>query len=199
MKKISRRHFLRNAGLSLGATGLAKGGPLHDRDTDAVSGAVIAAPGTTGPKSPSTDFRYSPLSWQTAYCFPDDRFKSLVGERGELRYGNPGPGSGSQYFSEIVEFSVLGMEPDKFLYQRLEAPSVPIIHTAISRPEAFLELTTLAIRRRLEMVMELSRQLPVLDPMENMKSLSRCIAFWERYEPQERFSSLQRSLAIPSV
>jgi len=35
--------------------------------------------------SAAIDFRYSPLSWQTAYCFPDDHYKSLVGEHGDLR------------------------------------------------------------------------------------------------------------------
>ena len=54
------------------------------------------------------DFRYSPLSWQTAYCFPDDHYKSLIGERGELRYGHPGQGGGIANFPEVVEFSLRG-------------------------------------------------------------------------------------------
>ena len=93
------------------------------------------------------DFRYSPLSWQTAYCFPDDHYKSLIGEHGELRYGHPGQGAGINYFPEVVEFSLLGMEANEVRGQRLEAPGVPIIHTRIDRPEAFLELTTFATQR----------------------------------------------------
>jgi hypothetical protein len=94
--------------------------------------------------SPTIDFRYSPLSWQTAFCFPDDHYKSLVGEHGDLRYGHPGQGAGIEAFPEVVEFSLLGMEPDEVRWQRLEGPGIPIIHTRIDRPEAFLQLTTFA-------------------------------------------------------
>ena len=109
------------------------------------------SPGQTGPL-PAIDFRYSPLSWQTAFCFPDDPFKSLVGERGDLRYGHPGiPAKGrvkpNDYFPILVEFSLLGMEPDVVGRQQLEAPALPIVHTRIDRPEAFMELTTFATNR----------------------------------------------------
>jgi len=96
---------------------------------------------------PVIDFRYSPLSWQTAYCFPDDHYKSLAGEHGDLRYGHPGQGAGIDYFPEVVEFSLLGMEKNEVSGQRVEGPGVPIIHTRIDRPEAFLELTTFATQR----------------------------------------------------
>ena len=101
-----------------------------------------------GHQVPSTaiDFRYTPLSWRTVYCFPDDLHKSLVGEHGDLCYWNPGRPAGAQYFPQIVEFSLLGMEPDQLGWQRLEAPGIPIIHTRIDRPEAFLEITTFATR-----------------------------------------------------
>ena len=82
------------------------------------------------------DFRYAPLSGQTAFCFLDDHAKSLVGERGELRYS-----------SLTVEFSLLGMEPNVVVQQRLEAPEIPVVHTRIERPEAWLELTTFATNR----------------------------------------------------
>ena len=96
---------------------------------------------------PAIDFRYSPLSWQTAYCFPDDHHKSLIGEQGELRCSHPGLGGGIVYFPEVVEFSLLGMEANEVRVQQLEAPGVPIIHTRIDRPGAFLELTTFATQR----------------------------------------------------
>ena len=100
--------------------------------------------------SAAIDFRFSPLSWQTAYCFPDDHHKSLVGERGELRCGHPGQGGGIAYFPEVVEFSLLGMEGNEVREQKLESPGIPIIHTRIDRPEAFLEITTFATQRAAE-------------------------------------------------
>ena len=87
-------------------------------------------------QSSAIDFRFAPLSGQTAFCFPDDHAKSLIGERGELRYANV-----------TVEFSLLGMEPDVVARQRLEAPEIPVVHTRIERPEAWLELTTFATNR----------------------------------------------------
>jgi hypothetical protein len=112
------------------------------------SGAALAAPAWSGgPADSAIDFRYSPLSWQTAYCFPDDHAKSLVGERGELRYGHPGLNKPIDYFPVVVEFSLAGMEADRVTWQKLEAPGVPIVHTLIERPEAYIELTAFATDR----------------------------------------------------
>jgi len=36
---------------------------------------------------PPVDFRYAPRLQQAAFCFPDDPHKSLIGEKGDLRYG----------------------------------------------------------------------------------------------------------------
>jgi hypothetical protein len=93
------------------------------------------------------DFRYAPSSWRTVYSLPDDPYKSLVGDRGELLYWNPGRPAGAQYFPQIVEFSLLGMESDERGEQRLESPGVPIVHTRIDRPQCFLQITTFATRR----------------------------------------------------
>jgi hypothetical protein len=109
--------------------------------------ALVSAPQLAGqgldPDS-AIDFRYAPLSWQTAFCFPDDPYKSLVGERGELRYGHPGQGKPIDYFPVVAEFSLAGMEPDRVAWQRLEAPGVPIVHTRIERPAALVELIAFA-------------------------------------------------------
>ena len=94
------------------------------------------------------DFRYSPKMWQSTYCFPDEPYKSLVGERGDLRYGHPGTGHGIHYFPITVEFSLNGMEKDRIIWQRLESPEIPIIHTRIERDEAYMELTTFATNRK---------------------------------------------------
>ena len=92
------------------------------------------------------DFRHAPLEWQSTYCFPDDPHKSLVGERGDLRYGFDRRRK-VNYFPQTVRFTVRGMESDQVSWQRLESPGTPIIRTRIDRPEAFLELTTFATNR----------------------------------------------------
>jgi hypothetical protein len=140
-----RRDFLKILGGAAGATVLAPAdfvaAPADAAQGEAEQKAVASLQDTDS----AIDFRYSPLAWQTAYCFPDDHHKSLVGQRGELRCGHPGhDGKGLHWFSEVVGFSVLGMESDKVHDQRLESPGVPIVHTRIDRPEGFVELTTFA-------------------------------------------------------
>ncbi|MEK7406127.1 MAG: hypothetical protein AAB225_13555 [Acidobacteriota bacterium] len=119
---------------------------MHRRRFLQSAGAAAMLPGATQDLSSAIDFRYSPLAWQTAFCFPDDPYKSLVGERGDLRYGHT-RGKPLHYFPVTVEFSAGGMEADRLSRQRLEAPGVPIVHTRIDRPEAYLELTTFATNR----------------------------------------------------
>ena len=155
MSGSSRRKFLRSLSLGLGTAGVAGGAPglIGARSLAQIEfeGGIdieknLGAEGSK-PALTAVDFRQSPLSWQTAYCFPDDPYKSLIGERGELRYGHPGQSAGLAYFPQVVEFSLLGMEPNEVRGQELEAPGIPIVHTRIDRPEAFLELTTFATRR----------------------------------------------------
>src|ERR1035441_898958 len=126
MPQWNRRQFLSRSGAGLGA-GLA------------------AAPTTAGQSATPIDFRYAPLSGQTAFCFPDDPAKSLVGERGELRYA-----FAHGRFETVVGFSLSGVEPDVIARQELESPAVPIVHTRIDRAEAFLHLTTFATNRASE-------------------------------------------------
>src|SRR5579885_983008 len=118
---------------------------MHRRRFFQCAGSPLAAALLDGAAAPpAIDFRYAPRSWQTAFCFPDDPYKSLAGQRGELRYGHPGPGKPIDYFPLTVSFSLRGMEPDRVSGQSLEAPGVPLLHTRIDRPEAFLELITFA-------------------------------------------------------
>jgi hypothetical protein len=70
-------------------------------------GAALAAPAAAPQSGAAIDFRYAPLSGQTAFCFPDDPAKSLAGERGELRYG-----FAHGRFETVVGFSLSGVEPD---------------------------------------------------------------------------------------
>jgi hypothetical protein len=128
---MNRREFLNTTGLGAAVAAGAQGsdGP---------------APVQAVSLSESVDFRYSPVSFQTAYCFPDDPFKSLIGEHSDLRYGNPGAGKAAEYFTTVVEFSLLGMEADQVVRQELESPSVPIVHTYLARPEAELHVIAFA-------------------------------------------------------
>jgi hypothetical protein len=89
----------------------------------------------------SIDFRYAPLEWQSCISFTDyDSHKTLVGENGAFRYGHPET-------NEIVQLTVMGMEPDQLVRQWLEAPGVPIVHTRLDRPQAELELISFATNR----------------------------------------------------
>jgi hypothetical protein len=146
VSESSRRKFLRNISLGLGTASMADPASFLSRARSLAP--IESEAGNSLPDienlSAAIDFRYSPLSWQTAYCFPDDHYKSLIGEHDDLRYGHPGQGVGSKYFPEVVEFSLLGMEANEVRGQQLEAPGAPIIHTRIDRPEAFLQLTTFA-------------------------------------------------------
>jgi hypothetical protein len=125
--KLSRRDYL--AGM---------GGGMAAAQTGIASGAAAAAP--------PVDFRYAPLQWQTAYCFPDDPYKSLVGDRGELLYGHPGRRN-LEYFPLVVDFSLLGMDAGVVVRQELESPRAPIVHTRIEKSDSYLDLICFATRR----------------------------------------------------
>jgi hypothetical protein len=105
--------------------------------------AAAPSPKEEPRQSATVDFRYSPLEWQTAYCFPDDPHKSLVDQSGRLLYGNPGRG-GNAFYPVIVQFSLLGMGDAHVVRQELEAPGVPIVHTIAERAGARFELISFA-------------------------------------------------------
>ena len=111
------------------------------------AGALAPAVASAGSETTATvDFRYAPKAWQSTICFPDDHSKSLVGEKGDLRYGFDRR-KRITHFPQVVQFSLRGMETDQVGQQWLEDPGIPIIHTRIDRPEAFLELTAFATNR----------------------------------------------------
>src|SRR5271166_1592016 len=134
--KPNRRKFLETVGMAAGATTLARSVSAGASPEVAQAEAAEKVEASVQDADSAIDFRYSPLAWQTAFCFPDDPHKSLVGEGGELRCGHPGyDDKGLHWFSEVVGFSLLGMEHDQVRYQRVESPGVPIVHTRIDRPE----------------------------------------------------------------
>jgi hypothetical protein len=112
--------------------------------TTALAAAPAAEQAAKASESGRVDFRYAPALGQTAFCFPDDHYKSLIGERGELRYGHPGQGKDIHYFPLVAEFGLNGMVRAGMGRQWLEAPGTPIVHTRLDYEEAFLELTTFA-------------------------------------------------------
>jgi len=146
MSKPNRRQFLSGLGISAGAAALSTDAALLARTAGPATASE--SPGTvpSHAEPPAIDFRYAPHYWQTAFCFPNDPNKSLIGERGELRYGYT-KGSGIYCFSETVAFSLLGCEPDVVTSQEVESPAVPVIHTRIDREQAFLEIITFATDR----------------------------------------------------
>src|SRR5882724_139467 len=141
MTPFDRRRFL--GGLVASATAAATAGAksvpeksLGEPDSQADSGAVD-----------EIDFRYRPRLSQATICFPDDPKKSLVGQRGDLRYGfAKSLMVGMEDFATVIEFSLAGFQDDRVFRQWIEEPGVPIVHTLIDRPSATLELIAFASR-----------------------------------------------------
>ena len=132
---ISRRHLLETAGALVAPIELAA-------EPEKAPPAKASEPRQTA----AVDFRYSPLQWQTAYCFPDDPHKSLVDQSGRLLYGNPGRRA-PEFYPTIVQFSLLGVGEAHIVRQELEAPGVPIVHTLAERAKTRFELISFATNR----------------------------------------------------
>jgi hypothetical protein len=132
MERKSRRRFLIDLSLALGSFGLINGvgnvfaSDDKDKNKSARGDSAAAATGT------EINFRYSPKSWQSTFCFPDDSNKSLVGKHGELLYGHAGVGEEIDNFSSVVSFGCAGGETPQFLGQNLASPAIPIITTVLA-------------------------------------------------------------------
>ncbi|HUV97103.1 MAG TPA: hypothetical protein VMV98_06500, partial [Acidobacteriaceae bacterium] len=111
--------------------------------------APVTDPGAAIADDPAAaaaiDFRYSPAFRQTAYCFPDDPYKSVMNEKGTLLYGYDRDKQ-IDYFPLIINFALGGMKPASFVEQTLESPAVPIVRTTLQRADATMLLTTFATR-----------------------------------------------------
>ncbi len=119
------------------------------RDLIQLTAASALPPPAAISEPPKIDFRYRPLQWQTAYCFPDDPHKSLVDDRGRLLYGNPGR-RGADFYPAIVEFALPGADNLPITRQELESPAVPIVHTRIGHDKTSIELVSFATNRASE-------------------------------------------------
>ncbi len=145
MKRVSRRKFLGGALLTGGA--LTSTLILPEGLAKTPAQAPAAAPSSPLADEQANripvDFRYSPAFRQTAYCFPDDPYKSVMNEKGSLLYGFDRENK-IQYFPLTIDFSLGGMKPASVVNQTLESPSVPIVHTTLERTDATMTLTTFA-------------------------------------------------------
>ncbi len=140
---VDRRQFLTTMVLTGAATAVPRISPF---ETEAGTLSDRSAPEQAG--STAIDFRYSPACWQTAICFPDDNYKGLVGDRGELLYDFPNSKfADPAEFGTVVEFTFAGMQRDRVTGQNLQAAGVPIVHTTIEHPSATMDLITFATNR----------------------------------------------------
>src|SRR5882762_3230227 len=128
MTDINRRKFLGGA--------LATGGvvtsrivlpvPLAAQTKTRGDSVVEGTAGRVG-AGEAVDFRYAPVLQQTAFCFPDDPYKSLVRRNGELLYGYKR--DEVRYFPLRINFGVDGMHEAEVVSNALESPGVPIVRT----------------------------------------------------------------------
>ena len=146
MEKKSRRKFLTDIGLTVGALTIgnevARALPQIIQQKVGRRPPVKQAP----PVKDVIDFKYAPQSWQSTYCFPDDPYKSLVGKQGELLYGHPGIGAELDFFPQKVAVGISGGGEGKFIEQKMEEAGVPIISTKLAFKDCIVTLTSFASR-----------------------------------------------------
>jgi len=151
MTPVTRRKFLGGALLTGGA--LTSTLVLPDALAEESILAPATDPGAPIAEDPAAatpiDFRYSPAFRQTAYCFPDDPYKSVMNEKGTLLYGYDRDKQ-IDYFPLIINFALGGMKPASFVEQTLESSAVPIVRTTLQRADASMLLTTFATRNPAE-------------------------------------------------
>ncbi len=141
MTRINRRDFL--GGVLATGTAFAAS-PLPAVEAPQPPATPPAPHSKAEPHAASAiDFRYAPAQRQTAFCFPDDPYKSLVNQAGELLYGYDSAAS-INYFPLKIGFALNGMKAPEVLGQQLESPAMPIVLTALEYPGISVLLTTFA-------------------------------------------------------
>jgi len=143
MTRINRRAFLSG----VAATGAALAASPLPQSVAAQPAANASSSPHDNPPSESShdviDFRYAPLLRQTAFCFPDDPYKSLLNQAGELLYEYPS-GASALFFALKIGFALDGMNTATVLSQQLESPSIPIVRTTLTYPGVSMLLITFA-------------------------------------------------------
>ena len=142
MTPLNRRDFLGGV-LATGTTLATLALPAAEAQHPPASPPPAHPKAEPGNAASAIDFRYAPLLGQTAFCFPDDPHKSLVGQAGQLLYGF-GSVPAEFFFALKIGFALNGMQAPKVLSQQIESPSVPIVRTALEYPGISVLLTTFA-------------------------------------------------------
>ena len=147
MKQKTRRQFLTDLGLSMGALTLVRGvltaGSGDPGDDKKKGGATTGNP-SLGKEA--LEFRYAPKNWQSTFCFPDDPHKSIVGKNNELFYGYTGTEKGTDLFTYLVLFGMSGTEKGDFIVQSFPDPEVPVIATTCEWKDLKVDFSTFATR-----------------------------------------------------
>ncbi|MBI5215288.1 MAG: twin-arginine translocation signal domain-containing protein [Ignavibacteriae bacterium] len=146
MNRHNRRKFLKELALAGGAVTLGADAlnAFSFFKQEGKKKVVTVKPKTIVESTVPIDFRYSPSTWQSTFCFPDDPYKSLVGKYGELLYNHPGLLAELDAFAQKVWFGLNGTQKGEYIEQKLEAPGIPIITTKLRFPDAVMTLTTFA-------------------------------------------------------
>jgi hypothetical protein len=149
-RELTRRDFIARSAAATASVGFSLPAALGDAQNQSKSRTNEDVPNQSPvpDEMASVDFRYSPVTYQSTFCFPDDAAKSLVGEHGDLRYdfSNQKFAAVNQ-FGTIIEFDLAGMRRAHLQKQWLEAPGIPVVHTLLERDTATIELTTFATNR----------------------------------------------------
>jgi hypothetical protein len=152
MIRVNRRQFVGGAlvtGCALTSSVLVpESTALAPTQHSAVPASSTPAAEVGGQKAPA-DFCYSPVSRQTAFCFPDDPHKSLINESGELLYGYDMEKE-VFYFPLKFSFGLYGMRQAVVVDQTLESPSIPIVRTVLQQDGTVITLTTFATNNQNE-------------------------------------------------
>lgn len=142
MQNKNRRKFLRELGLTVGAlavgTEVMFGFPPFQKQIKPFTRTRPA------PKGAPVDYRYAPEEWQSAFCFPNDPFKSLVSKQGDILYGHAGPSGAPGAFAQIVSFGFRDREPGVYASQKLESAGVPVVTTALDWKDVAVTMTLFA-------------------------------------------------------
>ncbi|MBN2326297.1 MAG: hypothetical protein JXR73_04020 [Candidatus Omnitrophica bacterium] len=125
------------------------------------------------------DFRYSPPSWQTAICLPDDWQKTLVGKDGVLLYD-------FQNRSGFMTSIKWGNEDDEWLRQELVHPRIPIVKTHKRSGGALITETAFAVAPRLGGGDDRGGSRPTLKRMLTKSTMANWASPPEEFDPAFR-------------
>jgi hypothetical protein len=81
------------------------------------------------------DFRYAPHSTWTAICRPDDPYKTIVDEKGQILYEYR-----NSHFQRVLSFHLQTDREPTSIRQSTESARISIVRTTIEYPQATLEL-----------------------------------------------------------